>query len=82
MVPNVEFYIFTIHFEPPKKRQPIYLIPKRLLYGDSIVYYTCDGWCNATMINECISFVLSGYHNQFLEQQTMLLGYCHEWKHN
>ncbi len=24
MVPNVEFHIFTIHFEPPKRGQPLY----------------------------------------------------------
>ncbi len=24
MVPNVQFHIFTIHYEPPKRRQPLY----------------------------------------------------------
>ncbi len=24
MVPNEEFHIFTIHFEPPKREQPLY----------------------------------------------------------
>ena len=24
MVQNEEFHVFTIHFEPPKRRQPLY----------------------------------------------------------
>ncbi len=24
MVPNIEFHILTIHFEPPKRGQPLY----------------------------------------------------------
>ena len=38
MVPNEEFHIFTIHFEPPKREQSLYkghlcLVPRYPLYA-------------------------------------------------
>ncbi len=37
MIPNVEFHIFTIHYEPPKRGHPLYIGQDASFQGDLLL---------------------------------------------
>ncbi len=39
MVPNEELHILTIHFEPPKRGQPLY--KGQDVWSQGVLYYVC-----------------------------------------